>query len=418
MTGSSHNPPPDRVSQAEFRTLLRGLGSEATDRQLERWRSEGLLPKAIQTPAYGPDGRPAGSTVEQLGSAAMQVIAIERTLGKVRSIKRAGAVLWTAGYEVDERYWRPALAQADSTGRLVSRWAGRLLGKADFGPTFGERIGEMQRFSGVLHKVARKAGHRGLARGADLAVEVAAGEFAEFGLPASDRDEADQDLAERAFGFDVRAAHHIHDQRLELGADLAAILEAMSGHLPLKEFTNSEIAAARDDARNALKVVYCLYAATDWIFGARAFGLQVGVHLIRVWPLALIQALALSFARLRRRSNAVLASSEIARLATEAERVWLMSMWLRDIHKGGGEGATIINPKRLKLALTDSVSYRNLLGELANHEFAKREFRPWDQWRKSAGKTMSPGLLAMSIGAPETIAFDDLVGSMNARAIP
>ena len=67
---------------------------------------------------------------------------------------------------------------------------------------------------------------------------------------------------------------------------------------------------------------------------------------------------------------------------------------------------------------SDSVSRQNLLRELANHEFAKREFRPWDQWRKSAGKTMSPGLLAMSIGAPETIAFDDLVESMNARAIP
>lgn len=67
---------------------------------------------------------------------------------------------------------------------------------------------------------------------------------------------------------------------------------------------------------------------------------------------------------------------------------------------------------------SDSVSYRNLLGELASYEFAKREFGPWDQWRKSAGKTMPPGLLAMSIGAPETIAFDDLVESMSAPAIP
>jgi len=92
-------------------------------------------------------------------------------------------------------------------------------------------------------------------------------------------------------------------------------------------------------------------------------------------------------------------------------------MWFRDIYESGGEGAKIINPKRLKSALMDSVSHRNLLRELASHEFAKREFRPWDQWQKSAGKTMSPGLLAMSIGAPETIGFDDLVGSMSGPAI-
>lgn len=406
------------MSQDEFEVEHRRLGGTASRHQLERWRGDDLLPDVLQTPGYQDDGRVAGSEVWQPLSGAAQAVAIERALAHGRSLDRAGAVLWTAGYEVDERYWRPALAEADRAGRLASRWAGRLLSRADFGPTFGERVAEMESFSGVLHKVARKAGRRGLARGADLVVDVAAGEFFEFGLPASDRDEADQTLAERAFGFDAAAAHHVHGQRLELGADLAAILAAMSGHLPLKEFTDGEIATARDDARNTLKVVYCLYGATDWIFGARAFGLQVGAGLIGVWPLALIQALALSFARLRRQSSTLLGSREIADLATEAERVWLMSRWLHDIYKGGGEGAKIINPKRFKSALTDSVSYRNLLGELASHEFAKREFRPWDQWRKSAGKTMSPGLLAMSIGAPETIAFDDLVGGMSAPAIP
>tara|TARA_R110002124_G_scaffold75181_3_gene201713 strand:+ start:4329 stop:5549 length:1221 start_codon:yes stop_codon:yes gene_type:complete len=405
------------VPQAQFRSLLSHLGSGVTDRQLERWRNEGLLPKAIQTPTYGHDGRVAGSTVKQLRSAALQVIAIERTLGTVRSIDRAGAVLWTAGYEVDERYWRPTLVHADNTGRLVSRWASALLGRMDYGPTFGERVAEMHSFSGVLHTVARKAGRRGLARGADLAVEVAGGDFAGFALPASDRDEADRKLAERALGFDAGGGHNINGQRLQLGTDLAAILKAMSGHMPLAELTDSEIDTARDDARNTLKVVYCLYGATDWIFGRRAFGLLVGAGLVRAWPLALIQALAISFARLRRKSKTLLESREIADLATEAERVWLMSMWLRDIYEGNCEGAKIVTPKRMRSALTDSASHRNLLRELASHELAKREFRPWDQWRKSAGKTMSPGLLAMSIGAPETIAFDDLVGSMSARAI-
>jgi hypothetical protein len=406
------------VSQDEFEIELVRLGGNASRSQLERWRRDDLLPNVLQTPNYQADGRVAGSEVWQPVSAAAQAVAIERTSANGRSLARAGAILWTAGYDVDERYWRPGLVKADEVGQLVGRWARRLLKRHDLGPTFGERIAEMQRVSGVLHKVARKAGQSGFARVVDMTVDVAAGEFSGFSLPATDRDESDQRLAERAFGLDVGAAHHIHGQRLELGTDLSAILEAMSGHLPSTEFTDSEIAAARDDARNTLKIVYCLYGATDWIFGARAFGLQVAAGLIRVWPLALIQALALSFARLRRRSKTLLDSRDIADLATEAERVWLMSMWLNDIYKGGGEGAKIISPKHLKLALTDSVSYQNLLGKLASHEFAKREFRPWDQWRKSAGKTMSPGLLAMSIGAPETIAFEDLVGNMSAPTIP
>lgn len=421
MTGSSHNPPPDRLSQAEFRSLLSLLGSEATGRQLERWRNEGLLPKAIQSTAYGPDGRPAGSTVEHPRSAAMQVIAIERTVAEVRSIDRAGAILWTAGYEVDERHWRPALAQADDVGRLVGRWGRHLLNGNLSGQTFGERFVTMQNLNGILHTVARKAGKPGLARVIDMSVEVAAGEFSGFGLPASDRDESDQALAERAFGFDVGAGDHIHGKRLELGADLPTILEAMSARFPLEDFTDREIAMARDDARNALKIAHCLYASTDWIYGRGAFGLHLTRGVIRFFPLTLIQAFALGFARLRRRSNTLLPSNEIAELATEAERIWLMSMWLRDVYEQGGEGAKTNNPTRWKAVLSnpdrDSVSRRNLLGELASHEFAKREFRPWDQWRKSAGKTMSPGLLAMSIGAPETIAFDDLVGSMSDPAI-
>ena len=308
--------------------------------------------------------------------------------------------------------------KADKVGQLVSRWGSRALKGNDLGPTLGEHITEMEQVGGVLYKVARKAGQPGFARVVDMTVDVAAGEFSGFGLPASDRDESDQRLTERAFGFDVEASHRIHGKRLELGVDLAAILEAMAGHLPLGEFTDSEIATGRDDARNALKTAYCLYGATDWIYGRSAFGLHVGSALIKVWPLALIQALALGFARLRRRSNSLLSSCEIADLATGAERAWLMSMWLRDVHKSGGDGARIISPERLKSALMDSVSHRKLLKELANHEFAQREFRPWDQWRKSAGKTMSPGLLAMSIGAPETIAFDDLVESISAPVIP
>lgn len=65
----------------------------------------------------------------------------------------------------------------------------------------------------------------------------------------------------------------------------------------------------------------------------------------------------------------------------------------------------------------DSDWGQNLLEELASDELAEREFRSWDQWRKSAGRTMSPGLLAMSIGAPKTLAFNDVLANTSDPAI-
>lgn len=421
MTGSSGNLPPDRLSQVDFRKRLNGLGSKATDRQLERWRNEGLLPKAIQTPAYGLDGRPAGSSVEQPRSAVMQVIAIERTLAHVRSIDRAGAILWTAGYEVDERYWRPGLLSVDQMSRRVGRLMRKFIDSDDDSASPGERLAKLSPLRGILRQLVRKVGEDGAARLADLAAKVAAGQFAGFERPTLEIDEADSHMAERALGFDEGEADHVNGHQLSLKADLEAILTTLAVSWvsdPWKDFSVQEIAQGRDDARNALKVAHCTHEATAWIYGRGSFGLRIVRTLSRFAEITLMQALAVNFTRLRRRSDTLPSSDEIAGLAVEAERVWLMSMWFRDIYESGGEGAKIINPKRLKLALMDSASHQDLLRELASYEFAKREFRPWDQWQKSAGKTMSPGLLAMSIGALDTIAFDDLVESMSARAIP
>ncbi len=339
-------------------------------------------------------------------------------MNSVHSVSRAGGILWVAGYDVDERHWRPALVKADRVGRLVGQWGRRFLKRDDTGPTLGERIVAMRSLSGVLQKVVRKAREEGRARVIDITVDIAVGKFSGFSLSASYDEDSEQTLVEQGLGLDRGVRHHIRGKSLRLGVELSNVLVAMSIPLALEELTDREIAIARHDARNAMKIAYCFYEATAWIYGPGSFGLQLVKSVVRFLPLDLIRAFSIGFARLRRQPSAVLRSDEIAALAAEAERVWLMSMWLRDVYERGGEPAKIINPKRLRSALTDSVSYQNLLKELAGLELAKREFRPWDQWLKSAGKTMSPGLLAMSIGAPETIAFDDVVESMNALANP
>jgi len=405
------------VSQADFRRELERLGGTATDRQLERWRNEGLLPKAHQSPIYRADGRAAGSEVSQAVGSIQQAVAVERVLKHVRSIDRAGAILWAAGFEVDGCYWRPALARAERTGRLFGKWARRFSDPDALELTLGERLAETQKLAGVLHKIGRRTDSLGVARIIDAAADVATGEFSVFSFPASDRDESDQAQVEHALGFDDGTMHQVLHQRLNLGADLGVLLQAMSATSTIEDLGDEEIAIARDDARKAMKIAHCFYEATAWIYGRGSFGLRITQAMIKSLQLTLIMSGAVGIARLRRRPNRLLSSDEIATLAGEAERVWLMSMRLREAYEGGDEIAKSINPERLRKHLMDSDSRKNLLEELASHELAELEFRPWDQWRKSAGKMMSPGLLAMSIGAPKTLAFDSVLANTSAPAI-
>lgn len=418
---SGSKTPQNWITQAEFLTESKRLGGTPTDDQLERWRGKGLLPKVLQTPTLDAANHPAGSTVQQLDWAARQAVAVERAVLKTRSLEKAGAILWLAGFEVDERYWRPGLGFIDQMSRRVGRLMLKFLDSDDLAGSPGEHTAKARTMRGVWHKVARRTGEDGTARFVDLAATIVSGRFSGFESPTTDLDKSDSRLAEHALGFDEGEADHVNGHRLNLKADLETILTALSVSWvsdSWNDFSVREIAQGREDARNALKVAHCTHEATAWIYGRGSFGLRIVRTLSRFAEITLMQALAISFARLRRRSTRIPSSDEIASLATDAEKVWLLSMRLKAFHEQGGKAAQIITPNRLKSALTDSVSHQNLLRELASHEFAKREFRPWDQWRKSAGKTMSPGLLAMSIGAPETIAFDDLVESMSAPVIP
>jgi hypothetical protein len=123
--------------------------------------------------------------------------------------------------------------------------------------------------------------------------------------------------------------------------------------------------------------------------------------------------ITLGFARLRRRSNSLLLSPEIAVLADRAEAIWLTANYFHDLQSTHPEMRKLIGRKRLKRAFSDSQEYEKLLKELAGCTFPKPDFRPWEQWRKSS-KTMSPGLLAMSIGAPSRRPLGDFIRSADA----
>lgn len=402
----------------QFRHELTRLGGTATDDQLRRWRNGGLLPQARQDPRYKADGRVDGSETRQFIWAAKQAVAVERTIMHFRSFDQARAILWMAGYDVEDRYWRPCLERADEVFSLAIDTIRVFADTEDSDATLGDSVAHAQHPSGLLAKVARKIGRAELPRLFNLCSSIAAGDFSEFAPGISDEDVTDEQFAARSLGMHQGAAHQIGGVRLNLKASMEAMLAALSRSLSgyrLADFSDDEISAARDDVRNALKVGFCLFEATSWIYGPKAFGLQIAGVLTSFASQDFLAVLTVGFARLRRVSNELLTTDEIAALADEAEKAWLMSMRVKDLFAGDGALAAL-TPQRLNSALSDSASYENLLGKLASSELANREFRPWHQWQKSAGKTMSPGLLAMSIGSPEMIAFDDLVGNTNALA--
>ena len=101
--------PPAWISTADVEAQLQLEGSSVTSRQLERWRSDGLLPPVIQI------GAGAGSVIWHPPVTARQAVAIERALAAKNRVAFAGEVLWAAGFEVDDRHWRPQLEQSRAT---------------------------------------------------------------------------------------------------------------------------------------------------------------------------------------------------------------------------------------------------------------------------------------------------------------
>jgi hypothetical protein len=408
---------PKWISEADFEAELKALGCTASDRQLERWRNAGLLrPRPRQNPNY------RGSVVEHPATSARQVLAIERALGVKDRLKYAGAALWAAGFEVDEKYWRPQLVSADKHFQrvvAVLRWFVR---RDSDGQTIGDTVSGLDRMTGVVSNIFRRLPAEQFARAVNVAVEVASSDFEGFEEPASEQDEfSTADAVKNAMDIANGADDEIQGQRLKLADALEGVLAdiaATHSEMGAFEFSDFEIESAREDARNALKTAVCLHQALSWIYGRQAFGLQLAAFIGRTAPTAGIHTLTLGLARLRRLSNQFYSHDEISEMAAQAEKVWLMSEYLRGLQSSRPELRFMIGPERLKLAFLDSREYEKLLKDLAGYEFPMPEFRPWDQWKKLSKKTISPGLLVMSIGAPSNLDLADILPSASAAANP
>ena len=293
--------------------------------------------------------------------------------------------------------------------------------KPDDEDTVGGRIKTpLGDLNGVFTKMARRIPDHQIPTAIDLVLSVACGQFESFIVRDPDEgDLSEEELAENAMDLPAAQTDHIAGHRLNLRgvgrmfAEIATAIDAYS----LDDFSDEEIAQARSDVRNGFQLAVCFHSAMSWIYGPQAFGLRLASWMGRNAPLDVIFVWVVLFARLRRRSDQFLSSSQISELAQSAGKSWLIATYFRDL-QSNPNFAKRIPPKRLKKAFEDSHELENLINELKGCEFPMPEFRPWDQWKQLSGKTMPPGLLAMSIGAPNQVSLDVIPQDASDALIP
>ena len=404
------------ISDAEFRTELVALGCAATPRQLERWRAEGLLPRPLQIAT----GR--GSVVCHPPVAVQQAQAIERALGVKARLEFAGQVLWAAGFDVDDRYWRPKVSEAnDLIDRVTTAIRDAHEDEGD-GPTLGDQVVVMDIAAGLFGKLARRLSEEELARFTNTMAEIMTGVFENFDPEASDRDEfSTQEAVHRAMDFEPGKPDHVFGLPLNLSGGIEEVFANLSAtllNLDDAKFSDFEILAARDDVRNGLKIAICLYRTFNWTHGPTAFGLRIGSSIAKSGSVESLMIMSLLLCRLRRASNYLLPSAEIKLMADQAESTWLISDYFLGCQLAFPELRDLFDPKRIKRAFSDSHEMQEMREDLKRYQFPEPEFRPWDSWRKLTKSTMSLGLLAMSIGSPNQISRDALVAAANDPETP
>lgn len=407
--------PPSWVLDEQFRAELAAIGCTVPLDRIAKWRGVGLVPRPVQPATYDPEGRVAGSTVWHPPFAARQALAVQRLLGERSLYDFAGPVLWLAGAPVDEKYWRPRLDRAGAMIVKVRRGLRLLIReRPDDEDTVGGRIKTpLGDLNGVFTKMAKRIPDHQIPTGIDLLLSVASGQFE--GFIVRDPDEGDlseEALAESALDLSAPETDRVGRHRLNfsgLGRTFAEIAYSIDTY-SLDEFSDEEIAAARDDVRNSFKLAVCFHSAMAWIYGPQAFGLRLMSWMGRYASLDLLFVGVVLFARLRHSSDQSIPSSQIAALAQTAENSWLISTYFRSL-QSNPQFAKSIEPKRWKSAFEDSHKMENLIKELEGCDLPLPEFKPWNQWKQLSGKTMPPGLLAMSIGAPSKLDLTDILPS-------
>jgi hypothetical protein len=345
-------------TQEDVDACLRETG--VTPSQMSRWRHEGLLAPAKQ------DVVPyRGSTVRYPSGTCAQIRAAQALFRKKDLCDYVGLHLWRQGFPVSEKYWRPRLKRA---GRRLDKWLpiiARVISRFEReneSETFQDRAAQAPVENVIYSRIKRRLPVEELAIFLRIPTEIATGKFTGFEPSPHGERSPDDTATIKALDFRDAEKHAILGQQMNFAEVLPSALQYSATAFRAGLFFEAanaptdEIALARDDVLNALKIGQSLYDGLKWIYGERAFGLRFVAWFARKAPDPLIDVLILPALRLRAIPGAILPSDQIAAMAKQALAAETVSHQLQQLWLCDPRYKAVLSPKRIRAAFNDKVS--------------------------------------------------------------
>jgi hypothetical protein len=359
---------------------------DVSERQLERWRGEGLLPSVRQDPL-----KYHGSITYYPPGYCEQVLAVDALLKEKRKFEHVGWELWLRGFPVDEKHWRPQLLKTAKKLDRHLKFVRSLIARdenSNSDKTIFDRIARFKVSNIILSRVYGRLQRGPLATVYRVLLGTVNGEFHCFEPNTQGETRTDDEIAagnkQRSFdeiqtikALDLKQSdqHAILGIKLNFTDALPLMLHDLSVALRRGTFVEAlkcselEIFNARDDIRNALRIASAFYEATQWINGQNAFGLRLGAWIAKKIDRQLISMFILGWIKLRKVSNNLLSSKDIALLADRAEKTRDQSRQIRELAQNDKRFASVFSPKRFRQAFKDKISFGQFIKEIkaANH---------------------------------------------------
>jgi hypothetical protein len=378
--GVDHATEWDTADQFFARLKANGV-RDVSERQVERWRGEGLLPSVRQDPL-----KYHGSVTYYPPGYCEQVLAVDALLKEKRKFEHVGWELWLRRFPVDEKHWRPELLKAAKMLDRHLKFVRSLIARdenSNSDETIFDRFARSKRSNIILSWVYGRLQRGPLAIVLRVLLETANGQFDGFEPRTQGETRTDDEIAT---GIKQRSCDETHtlyaldlnqsDKHAILGIkfkftdalpfmlhDLSVALRRGTLVEALK-CSELEIFNARNDVSNGLRIAAALYETMQWIYGSNAFGLRMAAWLAKKINRQLISMFILGWIKLRKVSNNLLSSGDIALLADKAEKIRDQSRQMRALAQTDQRFAAVFSPRRVRKAFKDKLSFGQFMKEI------------------------------------------------------
>jgi hypothetical protein len=354
---------------------------DVSEHQLERWRGEGLLPRVQQEPR-----RYRGSVVYYRPGYCEQIVAVRELLHEKRKLDYVGWELWWRGFWVDERHWRPQLQRTAKTLDWTRKHLHKIVTadeNSETAETIFDHAARLKPQNILISRIRGRLEINDLATALRVFLTTASGRFEDFEpvtkINANLSVHADDEKAARshdhsqtivALDFSQSETDTVLGKKFNFVGSIGGILRDVAtvfrdhSFIDVQQSSDVDIASAREDARNALRMGLDLWEAMHWIYGPKAFGLRLIAWLARKYDRATGATLIVILIGPRKVSTDLLSSRDIAVLADQAGRIRDQSQQLRSLAMNDKRFVSVFSPKRFRKALKDTIALRQFLREI------------------------------------------------------